>query len=320
MRTPLERGYWVALTAAIVLRPDFSTTLGRGLARTVGTSLGVVLAGFLAIALHPSDLAVVVAIGISSLGCCATFQVSYVMFTALPTGLVVLMVGIITPGTFATALARLFDTVIGGLLALGAYALWPTWSKTRAPRAFAALLDAQSAYLSATLAMWTGRTARDPRALTPLSRAARRSRTERAPPRLTQSQALLAVISRISLTVHSLRAALEHPQLAGSILEVAPLDNALSAALGQLATRALTRARQTGNGGSATSLGASRAQRPIRRSLRCDDCTTSSSRNFPAARSSHPSSRSWTSSSTRRTRSARSSALVLRAPRSPLDS
>lgn len=65
------------------------------------------------------------------------------------------------------------------------------------------------------------------------------------------------MISRISLTVHSLRAALEHPQLAGSILEVAPLGNALSAALGQLATRALTRARQTGNGGSATSLGAS---------------------------------------------------------------
>ncbi len=133
MRTPLERGYWVALTAAIVLRPDFSTTLGRGLARTVGTSLGVVLAGFLAIALHPSDLAVVVAIGVLSLGYCATFQVSYVMFTALLTGLVVLLVGIITPGTFSTALARLLDTVIGGLLALGAYALWPTWSKTRAP-------------------------------------------------------------------------------------------------------------------------------------------------------------------------------------------
>ncbi len=142
MRTPLERGYWVALTAAIVLRPDFSTTLGRGLARTVGTSLGVVLAGFLAIALHPSDLAVVVAIGVLSLGYCATFQVSYVMFTALLTGLVVLLVGIITPGTFSTALARLLDTVIGGLLALGAYALWPTWSKTTAPRAFAALLDA----------------------------------------------------------------------------------------------------------------------------------------------------------------------------------
>ena len=317
MRTPLERGYWVALTAAIVLRPDFSTTLGRGLARTVGTSLGVVLAGFLAIALHPSDLAVVVAIGISSLGCCATFQVSYVMFTALPTGLVVLMVGIITPGTFATALARLFDTVIGGLLALGAYALWPTWSKTRAP-APSPRFSTRSPPTSPR------RSPCGPDAPRETHGPSRHSPERRAGPEpsgrrldLTQSQALLAVISRISLTVHSLRAALEHPQLAGSILEVAPLGNALSAALGQLATRALTRARQTGNGGSATSLGASRAQRPIRRSLRCDDCTTSSSRNFPAARSSHPSSRSWTSSSTRRTRSARSSALVLRAPRSP---
>ncbi|MDA8298268.1 MAG: FUSC family protein [Actinomycetota bacterium] len=259
LRTPLERGYWVALTAAIVLRPDFSTTLGRGLARTVGTSLGVLLAGLLAIALHPSTLAVVIAIGLLSLGCCATFQVSYVLFTALLTGLVVLLVGIITPGTFSTALARLLDTVIGGALALTTYALWPTWSTTTAPRAFSALLDAQAAYLSATLAMWAGRAERDPRALTPLSRAARRARneaegvvtrafTEPSGRRLDlkQSQALLAAISRISLTVHSLRAALEHPLLAVSVPEMTPLGDALSAALAQLATR--VRAESTPGG------------------------------------------------------------------------
>lgn len=251
LRTPLERGYWVALTAAIVLRPDFSATLGRGLARTVGTSLGVLLAGLLAIALHPSNVAVVIAIGILAFGCCATFQVSYVLFTALLTGLVVLLVGIITPGTFSTALARLLDTVIGGGLALIAYALWPTWSTTTAPRAFAALLDAQAAYVSATLAMWAGHAERDPHALTPLSRAARRARsdaegvvtrsfTEPSGRRLDlkQSQALLAAISRISLTAHSLRAALEHPSLAGAVPEVAPLSAALSDALTQLATRA----------------------------------------------------------------------------------
>ncbi len=79
------------------------------------------------------------------------------------------------------------------------------------------------------------------------------------------------MISRISLTVHSLRAALEHPQLAGSILEVAPLGNALSAALGQLATRA--RDESTPNGqwrlgnffGRQPSAAADQALPPLRR-------------------------------------------------------
>ena len=40
----LDRGYWVAMTAVIVLRPDYSSTLQRGLGRVVGTLAGVLIA------------------------------------------------------------------------------------------------------------------------------------------------------------------------------------------------------------------------------------------------------------------------------------
>ncbi len=96
---PLERSYWVALTAAIVLRPEFSATLGRGLARTMGTSLGAVLAGLLALTVHRGGAVDVAAIGVLCALCCATFRVSYVLFSGLITGLVVLLLGLVSTGT-----------------------------------------------------------------------------------------------------------------------------------------------------------------------------------------------------------------------------
>ena len=41
-----DRGYWIPLTAAIVLKPDFQTTFVRGFARIGGTLVGAVVATF----------------------------------------------------------------------------------------------------------------------------------------------------------------------------------------------------------------------------------------------------------------------------------
>ncbi|MFA7267195.1 MAG: FUSC family protein, partial [Candidatus Nanopelagicales bacterium] len=41
----IERGYWIVLTVVMVVKPDFSTTLVRGLLRVVGTAAAVVVAG-----------------------------------------------------------------------------------------------------------------------------------------------------------------------------------------------------------------------------------------------------------------------------------
>lgn len=248
LHTPLARGYWIALTAAIVLRPDFASTFGRGLARTIGTSIGVLLAGLLAVAVRPVGAAEVVALGVLCALCASGFLVSYVLFSALLTGLVVLLVALVTPGTVSTALDRLLDTVIGGGLAMIAYVAWPTWSKTTAPRAFAQLVEALADYLDAALGMVTGTRGRDPRALAARARAVRRARAEaegivaRAldePPAarldLHRGRGLLAASGRIGLTVHSVRGQLDRKEPAGAVPELAPLAEALGAALRDVA-------------------------------------------------------------------------------------
>lgn len=242
--TGLDRGYWVALTAAVVIRPEFSVTFSRGLARMVGTSVGVLLAGLLAIVLHSSTPAEIVAIGLLCAAACSTFRVSYAVFSGFLTGLVVLLVGIVTSNTLSVALFRWEDTLIGGTLALVVYGLWPTWSQQQTPRAFATLALRQRAYLSAVLAELggagrlqldqLGRLAREARlakadADEALARAASEAEGRRFSP--TLGQGIRAALSRVSLATHGLRADLEGGRLERPSPEVAPLARALAAAL-----------------------------------------------------------------------------------------
>ena len=175
-RTPLGRGYWVPLTASVVLRPEFGNTFSRGLARLAGTCGGVLLAGLLAVAVHPDGASGVIAIGLLCLAAGASFQVSYALFSGFLTGAVVLLVGVVGPATLSTALDRLADTAIGGAIALTAYALWPTWSRATASAALATLTRAQRDYLGTVLAVLAGRHPRDLAELRRLARAAREGR------------------------------------------------------------------------------------------------------------------------------------------------
>jgi len=68
-----------------------------------------------------------------------------ILATALTTLVVLLfaVTGIAPAGVIA---ARGLNTVTGGLIALLAYRLWPTWERTQVPDALARLLDAYRAY------------------------------------------------------------------------------------------------------------------------------------------------------------------------------
>jgi uncharacterized membrane protein YccC len=247
--TGLDRGYWVALTAAVVIRPEFSATVSRGLARMVGTSVGVLLAGLLAIVLHSNTPAEIVGIGLLCAAACSTFRVSYALFSGFLTGLVVLLVGIVTSNTLTVALFRWEDTLIGGALALAVYGLWPTWSQQQAPWAFATLALRQQAYLSAVLTVLSGagslkleqlgRLARDARlakadADEALARAASEAEGRRFS--LTVGQGIRAALSRVSLATHGLRADLEGGRIERPMPEIVPLARALSTALESAST------------------------------------------------------------------------------------
>ena len=174
---PLQRSYWVAVAAATVLRPEFGATFTRGTERALGTCLGVALAGAIAVVFHPAGGVTVVFVGVLAWAGYAAFPASFAVGYGFITALVVFLLNTIRPDTFATASARLLDTLVGGSLGLIAYALWPTWAQIPARQSLAELVGAERSYVDRVLdAVISGQTADDPPMRT-LARSARRART-----------------------------------------------------------------------------------------------------------------------------------------------
>jgi uncharacterized membrane protein YccC len=147
----IGRGYWVALTAVLVLRPEFSVTFTRGLGRAIGTFVGVGLATAIALATHPHGWALVVLVGVFAGVAGALFSASYAAFSVAVTGAVIFLLAGLGADTAATARDRLVSTVLGAGLALGAYAVWPTWGRRRVADAVADLADATRRYVAIVL-------------------------------------------------------------------------------------------------------------------------------------------------------------------------
>ena len=245
---PLERGYWVPVTAAIVLRPDFAATYARGIARVLGTLVGVALASLIAVAVHPADVAALVVLAAFAWAAAATFQASYTLFCAFITGLVVLLVNLVTPGTLGTALARLLDTVVGGCVALVAYALWPTWSRSAALASLAALVESQRRYAAAVLGAAAGRARFDEVRIRELARSARLARSnaeaelERSlgePPARrvegTLGTSSLAALRRTASALHAVRTEIARGRSTHALPGAGPFAEAVDRSLASLA-------------------------------------------------------------------------------------
>jgi uncharacterized membrane protein YccC len=215
---PLDRSYWMVVAAAAVLRPDFSGTFTRGAERALGTSVGVGIAGAIAVAAHPGDAATVLIVGLLAWAAYATYPASFASGFGFITAVVVFLINTITPDTLEIASARLLDTLVGSAIGLLAYVLWPTWSQMPARQALATFIDAQRAYLSAILNTVVNGQTPDQQQLIPLARRARvtwtsaqatvaRSLSEPARRRIDQgrSQAALGSLRRLSQSTHALR-------------------------------------------------------------------------------------------------------------------
>jgi uncharacterized membrane protein YgaE (UPF0421/DUF939 family) len=174
----LPRSYWVPLTVAVVLRPDFGSLFTRGIGRVLGTSAGVTAAGFLVAGLHPDRAWTVVAVGLAAWGAYATYQANFAVGSTFVAAIVLLLLSVGQIDTTTTALDRLLDTLLGGAFALGAYLVWPTWSNGHAREALGRLSAAQAAYLQAVLAGVGQRAVRSGSLLSEKARAARLAWTE----------------------------------------------------------------------------------------------------------------------------------------------
>ncbi len=152
---PLHRGYWVALTAALVLRNDFQTTFTRGVGRIIGTLAGAVLASSIAyfVRPYPETLAI---LAVAFAFCAyAVFSLNYALFTLAVTGYVIFLLALGGLSEHSALIDRVVETLIGGALALVAYGVWPTWERALAPDRLAEMLEKQRGHAALVLSAYT---------------------------------------------------------------------------------------------------------------------------------------------------------------------
>lgn len=147
----LHRGYWVTLTATLLLQPHGPATVTKGIQRIGGTVLGGVLAALLAAALH-DPRAMIVAVGVLAAVTAAVLQLNYGLFSLFLTPTFVLLSEI--HATDANLVeVRIVNTLLGAALAIaGSLVLWPHRERERLGVQLAAGLEAVRAYLAVALA------------------------------------------------------------------------------------------------------------------------------------------------------------------------
>jgi uncharacterized membrane protein YccC len=200
---PFERPYWVVLTVAIVLKPDFGSVFTRAVQRGVGTLLGVLLGSAL-LAVLPRNGWVVVALAGAAAVLPWARDTNFGLFSVFQTPLIILMLDLALPGGAELVGARLLDTLVGcAIVLVFGYLLWPqTW---RAPLD-QSLRDAAVALDEFVDAAFTGPQAerrrarrRNYRALTELQTQLQRRLAE-PPPISTRAAAWWPVIVQLERT------------------------------------------------------------------------------------------------------------------------
>ncbi|HET6858851.1 MAG TPA: FUSC family protein, partial [Streptomyces sp.] len=149
---PLGHGYWAPMASVMVMRPDFSATYSRAVARFGGTLIGVALATGLVQLTHPG----------TRLSAALAVLCAFAMFLMMRTGYAATQVCVAAYVVFLLGMGgiqwtqsvpeRVVLTLLGGLLAMAAYALYPAWETPRLRTRLADWLIADGRYAAAVVA------------------------------------------------------------------------------------------------------------------------------------------------------------------------
>jgi uncharacterized membrane protein YccC len=255
-------GYWIVVAVLFIMKPDFGSTVGRGVLRIVGTVGGVTLTTLLLASLRPSPAVLALLAVAAAVPAYSLFGANYGLFTAAITCLVVCLAAFIgLPATTAVA-NRGLDNLIASGLAIIAVVVWPTWVATGVPGLVAACLRAQHRFGDTVLSMFVAPHPDPPvddAAINQMVRGARlaRSNAEAAVERmaaetpgirkghlsLDAAEGILAHTHRYGLAGLSLRLHREHSGDGQDMPELAPIREAITGCFAELAS-----AVEAGNG------------------------------------------------------------------------
>ena len=147
----LARSYWVVLTVAIVLKPDFGSVFARALQRGIGTILGAVL-GAIILAVVPYGPWLLIPYGILAALLPYGQSRNHGLFATFLTPLVVVLIDLLAPAGWHLALDRLLDTLLGcAIVLLVGYALWPESWQADLPGQFARAIRDVCRYMEKAL-------------------------------------------------------------------------------------------------------------------------------------------------------------------------
>ncbi|MGW8764852.1 FUSC family protein [Streptomyces sp. NPDC055815] len=151
---PFGHGYWAPMASVMVMRPDFSQTYARSVARFGGTLVGVALATAVVQSAHPgmylsAALAVVCAFGMYLL-----MRTGYAAGQVFVSAYVVFLLGMAGAGLTQTVRERVLLTLLGGVLAMLSYAVYPAWETPRLRGRLADWLASVGAYAAVVAARY----------------------------------------------------------------------------------------------------------------------------------------------------------------------
>jgi uncharacterized membrane protein YccC len=154
-----QRGYWIPMTIAIILKPDFTSTFSRGVLRLGGTFAGLLIATVLFRFFHVGIGAEITLIAVFTFLLRWIGPANYGVFVTAVSSMIVLLIAITGVEPDAVIGARALNTAFGGALALFAYWIWPTWERTQVGTVLADMLDSYREYLHAVEATFFERRA-----------------------------------------------------------------------------------------------------------------------------------------------------------------
>lgn len=117
-RLHFASGYWIPMTALIVLKPGLTDTANRAISRMLGTVAGAILISFVIARLHPSTLALACFAVLFAWLSYATLNVNYALFSSCITAYIVFLLSLAAVPGPLIAERRALSTALGGSVAL----------------------------------------------------------------------------------------------------------------------------------------------------------------------------------------------------------
>ncbi|MFT5886368.1 MAG: putative membrane protein YccC [Arcticibacterium sp.] len=153
-----QNAYWILLTIAVILRPNFGLTKKRAVQRIYGTLVGAAMASFVLLLFDSKTLFGFLAVP-SIFVAFVFLQKNYRIAATFITMAILFFYGVLVDNTFEIIKYRVLDTLIGAVIAfLSVYLLWPSWEQSNLRETISKAYLACNKYLLQINELYTSKT------------------------------------------------------------------------------------------------------------------------------------------------------------------